>query len=278
MKRKRKRRNTRYFLLLGIFHCVLLLIVLVRRKQRITLVLLFTNMGFAYLFDYLILNLFNAYTYKPHVMKNRSLDNIFGAILSQDVYVPVGATFITAFRGDWRWKISFSLYFYFIEKLFLKLGLYTVHWWRSYYTPIFLCLYFYLSDGAYIVLKNKKKWALMTAQYLSSAVVGVSLLYAAAAGRKLRFGWKHRHSWKEHFMIAPLYSMFLSLIGTLVSFQAKFIYRLLFLVWCTIFDFILMKTGVLKMQSRQVLMNIPFHVFMVYISTFLNRAIYKWGK
>ncbi|MGM0847034.1 MAG: hypothetical protein ACQEUT_18915 [Bacillota bacterium] len=279
MKRKNTiNQNAGYFSILGLIHLLLLLIVLIKRRQRITWVLLFTNMGFAYLFEYLILNLFHAYRYRPLIIRNRSLDNFFGAILSQGVYVPIVALFITAFNGNWKWKAFFSLYFYFIEKLFLIKRFYIVHWWKPFFTPLFLFCYFHLSDWTYNLLNKKRKWALLTSSYLSSVVVGVSLLYATAASRKLRFGWKRHHSWKEHFKIAPLYSLFLSLVGTLVSFQNKLIYRLLFLVSCTFFDITLMKIGILKMKSRQIYANIPFHLFMIILSNFFHRAIYKWEE
>jgi hypothetical protein len=275
MRRGRINRNSIYFFILTLVHLILLLVTLSRKKQRVTWVLLLSNMGLAYFFEYVVLNYLQAYTYKPSVIKIRYLDNIFGAILSQGIYVPITAAFITVFNGNWKWKAGFSLFL--IEKLFLKLGLYQVNWWKSYFTPFLLMIYFFLSDGMYSVLQRKKKWALVTAQYLSLQTIGMSLLYCTAASRKLRFGFSKYHSWKEHFIIAPLYSLSLSLIGVLLSFKHQFFYRVVFLGGCMILDFLLIKLGLLKMKTKQIFSNIPFHIFMIFLSRFLYKTIYKWG-
>jgi hypothetical protein len=277
MGKGRLNRNSIYFLLLAIVHLTLLAAALLKKKERITWVLLLTNIGLAYLFEYVILNCLQAYSYKPSVFKTRYLDNIFGAILSQAVYVPITAVFITIYKGDWKWKACFGLYFFMIEKWFSKLGLYKVNWWKSYYTPLFLMVNFFLSDGVYHLLKEKKKWALAFSYYLSLVVSGISLLYCTAASRKLRFGFSRYHSWKEHFIIAPLYSICLSLVGVLLSFKDHVIYRLLFLLGCMLIDFTLIKIGLLKMKTRQMLGNIPFHIFMISLSRVLHKAIYRWG-
>ncbi|RIW37291.1 hypothetical protein D3H55_04425 [Bacillus salacetis] len=197
--------------------------------------------------------------------------------MSQTLYVPISAVFITVYKGGWKWKAGYSLYFYLIEKWFLKLGLYKVNWWKTYYTPIFLMVNFFLNDGVYRLLKDKKKWALANSQYLSLMVTGISLLYCTAAGRQLRFGFSRYHSWKEHFMIAPLYSMVLSFVGVLLSFKEHVIYRVVFLSSCILFDLLLIKTGILKMKITQIAGNIPFHIFMIFMSRFLHNSIYKWG-
>ncbi|WP_421378440.1 hypothetical protein ACOJQI_13005 [Bacillus salacetis] len=270
-------RNSIYFFILALVHLFLLIATLLRKKERITWVLLLTNMGMAYIFEYVVLNYLQAYKYKPSVVKTRYLDNIFGAILSQGIYVPIAATFITVFNGNWKWRAGFSCYFFLIEKLFLKLGLYKLNWWKPYFTPCLLMIYFFISDRMYHAMKGKKQWALATAQYLALEVIGVSLLYCTAASRKLRFGLSRYHSWKEHFLIAPLYSLSLSFLGVLLSFKHHFFYRIVFLGGCMLVDYILIKIGILKMKTRQILSNIPFHVFMIFLSRQFYKSIYKWG-
>lgn len=79
------------------------------KKQLFTL--LMSNIGLAYLFEFFVLNLFTAYTYKPGILKNAHLDNIFGAILSQAIFVPFTAVFLTARKVGWIGKLLSGVYF-----------------------------------------------------------------------------------------------------------------------------------------------------------------------
>lgn len=118
--------------------------------------MLFANIGMAFLFEYVVLNLFQAYTYKPKLLKKPYFDNILGAILSQALYIPVSSTFITIFRKDWKWKIGFSLYFYCIEKLFIWLKIYEIKWWKPVYKFVLLPTYYVISDFFYKGLCHQK--------------------------------------------------------------------------------------------------------------------------
>jgi hypothetical protein len=85
-----RNRNTIAFFFLFIIHSVLLGFSFYKSKNRkLLFVLLSANMGFAYLLEYIVLNLFKGYRYKPKIMKKQIFDNIFGAILSQGVFLPL---------------------------------------------------------------------------------------------------------------------------------------------------------------------------------------------
>jgi hypothetical protein len=265
-------RNSKYFLLLTGLHLLMLFVLVMKKRQKHTWILLIGNMGLAYIFEYFVLNLFRGYTYSPSVMKKRFLDNIFGAILSQGVYVPITSTLITVFKGDWKWKAGFSLYFYLIEKMFIRLKLYKVHWWKPYYTLILMVVYFYLSEGMFKLLLMQNRWMRKIVHFLSIEVTGVTLLYCTAASRKIRFGRGLFHTWREHFIIAPLYSIALSFIAATTSSREGIQNRIFLLLGCSALDLFLVKTKILKMKVRQIFSNIPFHFFMIVVS----RALYKW--
>ncbi|WP_456274604.1 hypothetical protein [Bacillus sp. AK031] len=208
--------------------------------------LLLGNMGLAYIFEYFVLNLFRAYTYRPSVMKKRFFDNIFGAILSQGVYVPITSTFITVLKGGWKWKAGFSLYFYLVEKMFIRLKLYKVHWWKPYYTLVLMTLYFYLSEGIHKLLSMQQQWMRKIIHFLSIEVIGVTLLYCTAASRKIRFGRGQFHSWREHFILAPLYCFVLSFTAAITSSREGIRNRIFLLLSCSALDLCLIKTKILK--------------------------------
>ncbi|RXT03737.1 hypothetical protein [Ammoniphilus sp. CFH 90114] len=275
LKENRLNRNSIPFLILGIIHLFILVKLINQQRHRLTFILLLTNIGLAYMFEYFVLNLFQAYTYKPRVMKQRNFDNIFGAILSQALFVPVTATYLTLSQKNWKWKLAFSSGYYFIEKLFLRLQIYKVHWWKPLYTFLLINVYFIISDCFYQSIMNRKKWALKTAHYLSIEVIYITLMYVAAARRRIRFGRGYVHSWREHFIIAPLYSFLFSAMACLTSVKSGLHYRLLLLFGNVVMDLVLVRAGVLKLHFQYYIRILLSQFLMSILSRSLYNLIYK---
>ncbi|WP_160723897.1 hypothetical protein [Bacillus sp. USDA818B3_A] len=268
-------KNTAPFLALAFIHLGLFLLLLKRKRQKDIWILLLSNIGFAYLFEYPTLNLFNGYKYKPSIMKKRVFDSILGAIFSQAFYVPIAATFLTLLNKNWKWKINFSIFYYFIEKLFLRLHIYKVNWWKPIYTLVLLNVYFYISDGFYKALSTQKKWAMAIAHYFSIEVVWVTLMYISAMKRYIRFGRGSFHTWTEHFKIIPLYSLILSFIAAFTSSKTGLFYRSLPTLSQIIIDIILVKMNILKVNTKPFLVTCFRYLVMTFISRFFYKTIYK---
>ncbi|WP_191277009.1 hypothetical protein [Neobacillus kokaensis] len=277
MRKKNKifNKNSTPFLLLAVIHLGMILIMLKRIKQKDMWILLLSNIGFAYIFEYPTLNLFHGYSYKPSIMKKRAFDSILGAIFSQAVYVPIASTFLTLFNKNWKWKISTSLFYYCIEKLFLRLNIYKVYWWKPIYTFVLLHVYFYISDGFYKALSTQKRWAMVIAHYMAIEVVWVTLMYISAVKRFIRFGHGLFFSWTEHFKIVPLYSLILSFIATITSSKPRLFYRILLPVSHLIVDITLIKIGILKVKIKPFLFTSSRYLLMTFISRFFYKTIYK---
>ncbi|WP_144479325.1 hypothetical protein [Cytobacillus oceanisediminis] len=265
-KNKLATKNAFPFLLLAVVHILLFFIFTKRCRQKNIWTLLLTNIGLAYLFEYPVLNLFKGYSYKPKVLKKRAHDQILGAILSQGFYVPITATLLTLYRKNVYWKLGSTLIYYGIEHYFLHLKIYKAYWWKPSYTVFFMNIYFYISDWFYKALNSEKKWALVIAQYLSTEVICVTLLYISAVGRKVRFGRGIYHSWREHFIIAPLYSLVRAVFLVITSSRQGILPRLNMFIGLTGMDWVLVRTGLLKLHK---LWNIPFNAVMVLVSRYL---------
>ncbi|AZV41724.1 hypothetical protein [Peribacillus asahii] len=274
-KKKCFNKNSIPFWLLAVIHLGMFLLVLKRKKQKDTWILLLSNMGFAYLFEYLVLNLFHGYRYKPSIMKKRAFDSVLGAIFSQAIYVPITATFLTLLNKNWKWKISFSLFYYCIENLFLRLNIYKVYWWRPIYTVVLLNVYFNISDAFYKALSTQKRWAMVIAHYLAIQVVWSTLLYVSAVKRYIRFGRGYFHTWTEHFKIVPLYSLILSFIAAITSSKAGLFYRMPLPLSHIIIDITLVKMGILKVNINRFLVTCFRYLPMTFISRFFYKTIYK---
>ncbi|MCM3574945.1 MULTISPECIES: hypothetical protein [Mesobacillus] len=271
-KNRLVKQNSIPFLLLAVIHVLLFFIFAKRSRQKNIWILLLSNIGMAYLFEYPVLNLFKGYSYKPYILKKRAHDQILGAIFSQALYVPITATLLTLNDKNRYWKLGSTLFYYAIEKYFLRLKIYKAYWWKPYYTVFFMNIYFYISDWFYKALNAKKEWALVIAQYLSTEVIGVTLLYISAVKRQVRFGRGLYHSWREHFILAPLYSLIRSIFLVKYSSKPGLMPRLTMFLGSFLADMILERTGLLKLRLDK-LWNLAFHVIMVVISRFLYLSI-----
>ncbi|MFS0863925.1 hypothetical protein [Fredinandcohnia sp. 179-A 10B2 NHS] len=268
-------KNSIPFIILGIIHLFLLYRLIKAKKDKYKWMLLLTNIGLAYLFEYFVLNLWKAYRYIPKVMNHRYLDNILGAIMSQALFVPISATFLAVFKKGWKWKFGFTLGYFCIENLFLRLKVYKVNWWRPTYSFIFLNIYFVLSDVIYKLLTENKEWVLKTAHYFIVVVTDVNRMYVNAVRDKFWFGRGLFRSWNEHFIIAPLYSLVISLVNILFSSQTGMIYLPLNFLCNIVIDAALVNSGLLKVKDNYLLKRILSHLFMIGLSRTLYQHVDK---
>lgn len=267
-KNKLVKKNFIPFLLLAVVHVLLFFIFTKRSRQKDIWILLLSNIGMAYLFEYPVLNLFKGYSYKPHILKIKAHDQILGAIFSQALYVPITATLLTLNQRNRYWKLGVTLVYYVIERYFLRLKIYKSFWWKPSYTVFFMNLYFYISDWFYKALNAKKEWALIIAQYLSTEVIGVTLLYLSAVSRMVRFGRGFYHSWYEHFIIAPIYSLIRTVFLVKNSSKHGLQQRIKMFIGLIGMDVVLERTGLVKLRLNK-LWNMTFNAVMVFISRFL---------
>jgi hypothetical protein len=219
---KNPKQNKIPFIILFLIHSTLLGVSFYKSKSKKHLFThLMSNIGFAYLLEFFVLNLFKAYKYKPRVMKNNFFDNIFGAILSQAIFVPFTAVFLTVFKLGGVWKLLGGIYFTLVELLFLKLKVYKHYWWKTVYTLILIPIYFNISDCWNLFLSKKNPVIRFISLFLMIMVTEANLLFFFAASRKIRFGFGKYHSWTEHFIIVPLYAISLALFSTMSFLKAN---------------------------------------------------------
>jgi hypothetical protein len=276
MKRHKKYNKYPYLVLL-IIHSSLLIFTFYKNKNRKRLFISLTsNIGMAYIFEYFTYNVFKAYRYEPAILKNNNLDSILGAVFSQAIFIPFTALFISAFQLGWKFKLFASLYFACIEHLFVRVGIYTQYWWKTAYTLILLPIYFWLTSKWDEHLKKRTPAILFLSYFNLIMVTSVNFLFSLSIMRKVRFGFRPFFSWSEHFILMPLYSIIVAFFTArnknnkngLTGNVKILIYRLLL-------DWLLVKGKMLKIQRRNILSNLPYHVFMILLSNFYKNLIYK---
>ena len=213
---KNLKHNKIPFIILFLIHTCLLGFSFYKSKNKKQLfTLLMSNIGFAYLLEYFVLNLFKAYKYKPRFLKNNYFDNILGAILSQAIFVPFTAVFLSAQKIGWVGNFLGGLYFALVEVLFLKLKVYKHYWWKTVFTLLLIPIYFGISDRWNSLLRKKNPMIRFISLFFMIMVTEANLLFVFAASRKIRLGFGRYYSWDEHFMIVPLYAISVSFFSTL---------------------------------------------------------------
>ncbi|RIW38526.1 hypothetical protein D3H55_03035 [Bacillus salacetis] len=274
---KRINKNSKPFILLSIIHLLLLLLTLIKKRERRTLILLLSNISFAYIFEYFVFNVFESYRYNPKILKKRQLDNALGALLSQAIYVPISATFLTAFGLGWIWKVIFTAYFHVIEIHFLNLNNYKLHWWKPIYTTLLLPVYFNISDFWDKNLALKKKSFYWLSTYLSSGVVAKTLFFTIDVYKKQKIGLGRFHTWKEHFLISPLYMFIFSAIAILPAIKNKLSVKALTFLLMMLMNYLLACLKIINKSSTFVQVTLQ-NIFMIYLTPLIKSYIFEKKK
>ncbi|WNF36183.1 hypothetical protein RJD24_17290 [Bacillaceae bacterium IKA-2] len=274
-----KKKNRIPFIILIIIHTTLLTYTFYKIKDRKRLfVLLMSNIGFAYLFEYIVLNIFQAYRYKPSIFKNKHLDNTLGAIFSQAIYIPFTGVFISAFQLGWKVKLFFVAYFFAIENLFIKIGVFKTNWWKTVYTAPLLPIFFMISNFWYKHLKRGTPIILHMSLFHILIVINANVLYLLAAFRKLRFGRGSIHSWREHFALAPLYAISSSIITTWSLRKGNWFTTVKVFIFFLVKDWILKKSRLLKLNFSLGYFNMLYHLFMLIIALYFKKLLSTMQK
>lgn len=202
------------------------------------------------------------------------MDNIFGAILSQAIFVPFTAIFLTALSLGWKAKWLASLYFALIENLFLRLDVYRHKWWKTVYSFIIFPFYFRLSDYWYLQLQKGNKLTEFFSLFFMTFVTRINILFTQTIKRKVLFGIGMHHSWNEHFIFAPLYSLVQSLLSTiLLTFKNKWPAWIGMLVFSIGFDNILKKVNIVKNGFQKRSVNNAIRVGIILLASLYRKWI-----
>lgn len=228
-------------------------------------ILLSTYAGFAYIFEYIVVVLLDAYVYKPTFFKHRVLDNLFGAILSQLFYVPVTALFLTVFQLNWKVKLLFSLLYSLIEKLFVTLRIFNHRWWKTKFTFVLIWVSFLANNQWYRKIKQGNGTILFFSLYNMILVTWMNMIALMTFLKQVKYG---SGTWKEHIKIPPLFILPGSLLLAKWAKEGSFLSKLKSLLFMMSIDLFSLKKRIVNVKSLYVL---P----IIYLTTILTASFYK---
>jgi hypothetical protein len=136
--------NTVSFAVLALAALATLIFFIVRTKSYSIVFLFLTYVGMIYVFEYVILILFNSYTYYPRMLQDPYMDSMMGAFISNFLTVPTAGLAMVIYQLRFRWTIVFTCLMGVIEWLFMRLGIYEHHWWRLSYSFVAFIFFFWL--------------------------------------------------------------------------------------------------------------------------------------
>ncbi len=266
----KKNQNSKYYTLLIFVHFFLLLYVLYKKKDRKTILLTFLSIvGLAFYFEY-PLYISKAYSYKTNLLKNKEQDNSFGSVLSQGLFVPTVAIFISSYQLGWKIKLLFTLYFVFIERIFIMLNIFKNNWWNTIYTMFSIFVYFFISDGWYKGLKKGNKFITTMTHYNTFHVIYLNFLFSLSIFQKFRFIPVKftTKRWYHHYSFVKIYITLETLLTMYFSEQKNSKLKALPLLIVTIIDTILRKVNFLTVKGNYWVSIFPVR-FLSYLSLYL---------
>ncbi|WP_407312312.1 hypothetical protein [Desulfosporosinus sp. SB140] len=163
--------NTIWFILLFLTSIITNVIILKKSNNfKFDLAFLFSIIGLSFIFEAGLVLRLNAYSYYPKIFRDTYLDIIFGNYFSQ-ISVSTTALLLASKNLSFIWYGAFGLIYYFIEVIFLKLGIYEHFWYKSYYTFF----------GFILFSRIAKKWYKIAKKYTSKFINYITLYFSVAS-------------------------------------------------------------------------------------------------
>jgi len=167
--------NTAWYIMLLISSVIIFVIALYRsQNKKLTVAYLFSLLGFLFFGESILTAVLRAYTYHPGLFSDPILDAVFGNYFSQ-ISIASTAVLICVFDLSYIWFFAAALIYYFIDKLFVGLGIYEHFWYKSVYTPIiFVPLFWFI-----------KRWYRKVSDRMEYAVYYFTLFFSVFAATSL---------------------------------------------------------------------------------------------
>ncbi len=278
MIKKKGHNNQYYYSGLIILHSLLLIFVFFKKKNRKEILLTFLSIvGFAFHFEY-PLYISKAYRYRTKLIKNKEQDNSFGSVLSQGLFVPSIALFISTFHLGWRIKLFFTVVFVLIEKYFRVLKIYQNKWWHTTYTLIFIFAYLFISDTIYKGIKRGNKVILRIALYNIIHIIHMNIYFVFSLLKMVKYEpfLFPKNPWYDHYSFIKIYVVIETLLTTYVIEQKKIWLKTVPITLNIITDTFLIKMRILKIKGSYWLTLFPTRFFLYFTSLYIQKWIKRY--
>ncbi len=256
---------------------LLLCFTLWKKRDGRLLVLHFALAGLIDPFEYIILILYPAYQYFPSVTGDLWIDNMLGAISSNDFIVPAVAVTGAAFHLRVYWLVLFSVLFMLVECLFLSFAVFGHFWWKIPYSGIGILLF--LLIGRYLwklILRGPLKKPILFLYIFFVFLFIYGLCHFIQAHlldvHDLNIGW-FPDQIRDHLALSESIEILVALLASAAFFFNR-TGQLLIAVVLIAFDTSLMALNIIQVDN---VWEFLFYVLLQFISIWVVHKIVKYG-
>jgi hypothetical protein len=246
--------NTIWYILL-LFTSIVSVVFIFKKTEtpKFTCAFLLSVFGFTVILESILVVWLEAYRYYPKIVSDTFQDAVFGNIFSQ-ISLSSTAVLLIVYNLSYIWYFILPLLYYFIEELFLSLGIYNHAWYKSFYTIIGLILLFELVKKWHSKLINSNKYfinylTLFLASFALNAItITMSLKLLGIQIFKANFFVEVS---KNHTAINLIYQFVL--INILINLYKYRLHRIRkVIIWLLLYigQYLLFKTGILYIRDE----------------------------
>jgi len=245
--------NTVWYVALAVISIALIIVTLSKtQERRKTLAFFFAVLGMTYFVEVLLLLITNAYAYYPKIASDSFHESLIGNFFSQ-YSVSASAVLISTLDLNFWWRIGFSIAYFLIDVLFVRLQIYSLNWYHSWYTLVGFLIY------SWIIMKWHKKVFAHPSKtiYFTTLLLGTFSLGGNAIGTTLnfleirRFGiGLYEQASKDNTATGILYGiLIIFILIPLCRMKSHPVIKCLILLALCVFDYILFRIGVIKSKE-----------------------------
>ncbi|MBM7865258.1 hypothetical protein GTO89_00565 [Heliobacterium gestii] len=231
----------------------LIIFTMYKRKSIVNLFSFYLFISaLAYLCEIVILFVFNSYAYKPGLFTDPIQESIYGHLVCNGFFWGGFTLLVAAFQLKYYWIFLISVVFMLVEVLFLALGIYTHHWWRTYMTGIAVVVFLFFARKCFGILMEKKHMLLRyTAFYLIAwlLLLGSSIVLLISDKQHFGIGLVDNYFLNDIFFDVP-YQLIMSLTFIFfVNFLHKPYWKTAPLFVVLLSDYMMIKMNILTFQN-----------------------------
>jgi hypothetical protein len=247
--------NVFFYIGLIIFSVIITLWTFLKNEKKWNaLWFYFFTAGLAYMGEYFVLIVWDAYAYKPGMLPGAYRDNVVGHIISNFIALPSGAMLVTLFSLGYIWIFIITLLYTLIDYAFVRLDFYHHHWWKTYMTAI--TVFFYLAVTKYwyrlVQMKNLGWVRFITYFFIAFCLTTNSLFLQTVVFQKFRFqfGWVD-HPIRDNTITYPLLAILTSILYVVAFCIVRTLkWRIVWLLLLPIIDVLLVSKDIIQFQKN----------------------------
>lgn len=273
--------NTIWYILLSILNIISIVFILYKSNNRkYDIGFFLAVLGTTFHAEFLLLVSFNAYRYLPKIFNDPFLDAVLGNYVSQ-LSVASAVMLAIICRIPVTYSYIIAVIYYFIEVLFIKLGIYRHLWYKTWYTFVLVIISLFLAYKWYHRLLNRPTPFLyyltlhLGARALFSLIIVFKYFFAIEVINIFVFDEFTR---TQAFLIILYDSIWIIIAMIIHSFNNKWWWKGVFFVFLFIVQYVLIKiVGIITVKNGWFLTITLLNIFGSYIPVVVMDYLLKKG-